>query len=378
MKAAKYETSTGALAAYLGGKPKGAFLCDLYTFTLAGSVQASGNTAAGSATVSGLSTTAGLYVGQKVGGPGIPAGAAVTAIGSGTVTLSAAATATATGVGLNFAAWLPLTYTTADVDVVVPYATGAVTYSSQLVYFDQLSNKAYGHWKVGLDVDTWQVIAAPSPQAVVGTQPWLAALRAGVLDGAIVAVDRAFIDNRAGMRQAPRQLSPLGVVNIFTGRVAEVDLGRSNAVISINSHLELLNVTMPRNLFQAGCRWTLFDAGCTLVAANFAVAGTLAATPGSNPISVTVAAPGGSGTYALGRILMTSGANAGFGRAITSWSPGSPASLTLRAPFPFPLASGDAFLAYPGCDKQENSCIAFNNLPNFGGQPFIPAPETAV
>lgn len=314
MKSAKYETAAGALAAYLAGRPQGAFLCDLYTFALVGS--------------------------------------------------------------LNGGA--PLTYATADVDVTLPYAS-PVTYSSKAVYFDQLDNKAYGHWKIGLDVDTWQVIASPSPQALVGGQPWLQALRAGVLDGAIVSVDRAFFDNRATPIGSGRTISPLGVVNIFTGRVAEIDLGRSNAVISVNSHLELLDVSMPRNLYQAGCRWQLFSAGCTLQAAGYAVTGSVAAAAGStNVITVTVAAPGGSGTYALGRLVMNSGQNAGFARSIRAWVPGTPASLTLLAPFPYPLAAGDGFTAYPGCDKQLNSCIAFGNEANFGGAPFVPAPETAV
>ena len=243
------------------------------------------------------------------------------------------------------------------------------------------TNKAYGHWKIGLDVDTWQVIVAPAPNATIGGQAWLAALRAGALDGAVVAIDRAFFDNRgAGMPQAPATISPMGVVNVFTGRVAEIDLGRSNAVISINSHLELLGLNMPRNLYQAPCRWTLFDAGCTLAAASFAVSGTVASdqAAGANPIGVTVSAPGGSGTFALGRVTLSSGQNAGFSRGIRSWISGSPASLKLIAPFPFPLASGDAFAAYPGCDKQENTCIGFGNLKNFGGMPFIPAPETAT
>jgi hypothetical protein len=315
MKSAKYEASAGALASFLASKPQAAFLCDLYTFTLVGSLN---------------------------GG-------------------------------------VPLTYTTADVDVTVPYAS-TVTFSSKAVYFDQLDNKAYGHWKIGLDVDTWQVIAAPSPQAAIGGQPWLQALRAGVLDGAIVSVDRAVFDNRSGgVMEAPVPLTPLGVVNIFTGRVAEVDLGRSNAVISINSHLELLNVNMPRNLYQAGCRWPLFGAGCTLSAASFAMTGSVAApATATNVVSVHATAPAGSGTYALGRVVMTTGQNAGFARSIRFWVPGSPASFTLLAPFPYALASGDAFTAYPGCDKQLNSCLAFGNTANFGGAPFVPAPETAV
>lgn len=56
-----------------------------------------GTTANGAAAVTGLGSTAALYVGQPVAGPGIPAGAMVATIDSPTqVTLSAPATATGT------------------------------------------------------------------------------------------------------------------------------------------------------------------------------------------------------------------------------------------------------------------------------------------
>jgi len=338
VKPAKFETSAGALAAFLASRPASVMLCDLYTFAPIGSIN---------------------------GGA-------------------------------------PLLYTTADVDIVVPYAAGTplvttgpplaaaplaagpTRYSSSGVYFDQLQNKAYGHWKAGLDVDTWQVICTPSPQATIGGQPFLAALRARALDGAVAAVDRAFIDNRDGVGYAPA-LSPLGVVNVFTGRVAEIDLGRSNAVISINSHLDLLSQNMPRNLYQSGCRWTLFGAGCNLDASSFAIAGSVASDPaaGSNQLSIwLVSYPGGSGSFTLGHIVMTGGANAGFSRSIRSWIKGgvgaSPGTLALMAPFPFRVATSDTFIIYPGCDKQLSTCNAFGNAPNFGGMPFIPAPEMSA
>lgn len=316
MKTAKYESSGGALLAYLAGKPKSAAVCDLYTFQFAGSIN---------------------------GG-------------------------------------IPLTFATSDVDIVVPYAA-PVTYSSKLLYIDQIANKAYGHWKVGVDVDTWQVVMTPTSQATIGGQPFLQAIRAGALDGATILVDRAFFDNRpGGLPQGASSLTPLGVVNIFTGRMAEIDFGRSAAIISINSHLELLNVQMPRNLFGASCRWTVYSPGCTLNKATYAQTGSLAAAAAatSNTLSVTVSAPAGSGTYALGYIQVTSGPNAGFTRLIRSWVAGTPATFTLIAPFPYAFAGGEIFTAYPGCNRQLNTCALFGNTINFGGEPFIPAPETAL
>ena len=60
-----------------------------------------GDTTTGSVTITGVSGTAGLVVGQVVSGAGIPSGATIDSIGSGTVTLSAAATATASAVSVT-------------------------------------------------------------------------------------------------------------------------------------------------------------------------------------------------------------------------------------------------------------------------------------
>ena len=278
-----------------------------------------------------------------------------------------------------------LRYATGDFDVQIP--SPLTTWSSKGVRFDIGGNKALGHWKVGLDVDTWTVQAMPrisDPVAgaypdLIGGQPFLSAIRGGALAGAEVQVDRAFFT--AWPVRPAAFANPIGIVTIFYGRVAEVTAGRSAAVISINSHLELLGVQMPRNLFQAGCSHTLFGAGCnvsgSLPAASFAVSGTASSCVG-NLLNATLAAPSGSGTYALGRVVFTSGRNNNFSIAVRSWIPGSPAQLTLMKPPPFAVANGDTFTAYPGCDKQFSTCQAFGNSVNFGGETQIPAPEVAA
>lgn len=87
-----------------------------------------------------------------------------------------------------------LRYTTSDLDVTVPYAPTPLTWDSRTALFDQFASKSYGHWKVELDVDTWQVVVSPRPGTVIGNQPWLAACAAGALDGATATVDRVYWD----------------------------------------------------------------------------------------------------------------------------------------------------------------------------------------
>ena len=278
-----------------------------------------------------------------------------------------------------------LRYSTADVDI----GYSGHTWVHGAPPFDTQGQRSTGHWKVGLDTDTWSCVI--SPRAVdpitgaafpdkIGGVPWLSAVRGGALDGAVVQVDRAHFPTWPSFPLAG-PAAPTGVVNIFTGRVATVDCGRTAAIISLNSHLELLDVQSPINLYQAGCRHTLFDSGCALSASAFGVTGTAAAGSTAAAVISTASAPGGSATFALGRIVFTSGQNAGFSRSVRVWTPpssGAGGNFTLLSPFPFPVAAGDTLVAYPGCDKQQATCTAFGNISNFGGEPYIPPPETSV
>lgn len=283
--------------------------------------------------------------------------------------------------------------TTADVDVTHggnTYAAGRPPIDVNTATGSGVSGtttagqKATGHWKTGLDVDTWQVTVMP--RAVdpltgelfpdkIGNQGWLAAARAGLLDGAWVQVDRAYWAAWPDVWVNPLPASYV-LAKHFVGRVSSPVIDRGSVVLNIVSPLDMLKQQSPRRLFGAGCRYTLYGPGCGLAKTDFQQAGTITgAGDAANQVVVSLPTPGGSGTYALGRLFVTGGANAGIVRFIRSVS-GS--TLTLMAPLPFPVAAGDAIVAYPGCDKTQASCTAFDNLVNFGGQPYIPAPETAV
>ena len=267
------------------------------------------------------------------------------------------------------------------------WAYGGHTWGHSAPLVDTPGSRPTAHWKVGLDVDTWQFALIPRPvdpttgaawPDTIGGVPWLQAIAAGVLRGATVSVDRAYLPAWPVFPRS-RSLAPVGVINIFTGRVAAIDLERTAAHISLNSHLDLLSAQMPRNVFQAGCDLTLFSPRCTLAAASFAVNCTATSASSAAAPVAAVGAPGGSGTYALGRVIFTSGQNATFQRSIRSYSTsGGVTHFGLIAPLPFPVMAGDTFTAYPGCDKKYATCGAFGNQANFRGTDRIPAPETAV
>jgi uncharacterized phage protein (TIGR02218 family) len=260
-----------------------------------------------------------------------------------------------------------LYYCGGDSDVVWNGVTWSAGKSSG-PYFDRKDNKAKCHWKVGVEVDTLVFDVLPGTSTVLG-EPFLSAVRQGVFDGAEMTLYRAFMPTYGN--------TAAGTVVMFVGRVAEIDAGRSLATFSVNSHLELLNLEMPRNLYQAGCVNTLFDASCALSMASFAVNGTVQL---ASATEITVASSmGAAGYFALGSITFTSGANAGISRSVKNYGVTPTVTFELISPFPVIPLAGDTFTAYPGCDKQQSTCtVKFRNLANFRGFPYVPENSTAV
>lgn len=244
-------------------------------------------------------------------------------------------------------------------------------YTSGGPLVDRQQNRAKAHWINTLQVDTWICDFLPRASDQVNGQPFMTAVRQGVFDGAELQVERAFMPSYGNLSA--------GTVVIFVGRVVEIDFGRNTATIQANSHLELLNQNMPRNLFQPGCVNTLGDASCGVTLASYTLSGSAAS--GSTASLVNAggfAQP--SDYFDQGVLGFTSGANAGVARSVKQYTQGSPSSFALLSPLPNPPATGDTFTVYPGCAKDfsPNGCPKFSNLANFRGTPFVPVPETAV
>jgi hypothetical protein len=287
-------------------------------------------------------------------------------------------------------------YTTADFPINCGSGTNAGglpqpsgVYSPVGVRVDQRSSKTQAHWKVGLDADQWTVVMMPRPfdlvtgatfPDMIGSVPFLQALQAGAWDAADVQVDRAYFSSVPTWPMPAGGAVPVGTITIFAGLVAEVDTTDAVAVVTINDYRSLTSFSMPRHYFQGMCRHQLFDVGCNangnMNPATFAVSCTAGA--GSTQSSIVI--PGitppanSSGTFSLGKLQFTSGLNENFWGFIKQWDGVS--TLSLIVPMPFSVAPGDTFVAYPGCDKTEATCTAFNNFPQFGGEPLIPVPET--
>ncbi|EPT3443578.1 DUF2163 domain-containing protein, partial [Neisseria gonorrhoeae] len=187
-----------------------------------------------------------------------------------------------------------------------------------------------------------------------------------VLDGARVRIDRVFFD--AGLR-------PVGAVNIFSGRVSDVSGGRSSVKVDVKSDIELLNVSSPRNIYQAGCMRTLYDDGCKVNREKFTVNGRVTENSRTGTVlKHNLTQP--DGWFSQGVIKFAGGRNAGLSRTVKAHG-GNTFELALR--LPYPPQAGDAFKVYPGCDKRRDTCKdKFDNIVHFRGFPFIPSADTVV
>lgn len=209
--------------------------------------------------------------------------------------------------------------------------------------------------------------SAETPTTIGGV-PIIQFISKGGLTNARVVLERLFcsIDN-----------VPVGTLVIFSGRVGAVDGGRHVKTVQVLSDLELLNVMVPRDVFQAGCKNTLFDQWCTLSRAAYTSTSTASGPTDVTQTTFAIALTQADGYFDLGVVTMTSGANAGISRTVKHNV--HAASLTVVNPWPYPVVTGDAFSIVPGCDKTQATCTSkFSNVIHFRGEPYIPAPDTVT
>lgn len=219
---------------------------------------------------------------------------------------------------------------------------------------------------IGVEVDTLEIEMTAQSQHTLNGVPWLAAIRAGALDGARVVADKLFT--------AAWGSAAYATVSRFGGRVAGVELGRTSAKLTVKSDLELLNKKMPCNLYQPSCPNTLYDSSCGLTKASYGAASTVAS--GSSLSQINCGLAQSAGYFNQGTLTFSSGPNSGLSRTIRSYSPGV---ITLAMPLLTPCGVGNTFTAYAGCDRTQATCTGkFNNLVNFRGQPYVPVPESTL
>lgn len=259
-----------------------------------------------------------------------------------------------------------------DLDTDVYY--GGVVWKSNSLRFEGLQRKV----GIGVSVDEQTVKIWASPTDTLFGANFLTGVEEGLLDGAVLVRYRIvwpFSTGNAAVDVQPPN-PPIAVWPLFTGYISTISKGGvSHIELKVKSALTKLNVNMPRNYFQPGCLWTLFDQGCTLSKAAFAVTGTINTGATSQIIPIfggiaTAVGADGNPQYAQGKLVFTSGVNEGLQVLIDDNDTNNLYLAYLLNAVP---SAGDTVIYYPGCSKTFATCGAkFNNTGNFRGFDKVP------
>jgi uncharacterized phage protein (TIGR02218 family) len=240
---------------------------------------------------------------------------------------------------------------------------------------------------IGIQSDELDVRIYPAPTDLLGTASWEQAVWQGQFDGATVQLERAFMPTWG-------DTSP-GTVVLFAGRVSDLEASRTMVQLKVRSHLDLLNIEMPRRLWQPSCNHNFGDAMCGYDRVNGKNAdgaatgiGALTFACAARSTATLLLGSPATGQYYQGTVIGLTGANTGQRRTITGIVTNQ---IAVKLAFLSTPAAGDQFQVLPGCDRTlttcgdvfQNSRVTSNghqagNAERFGGFPFVPPAENAI
>jgi uncharacterized phage protein (TIGR02218 family) len=162
-----------------------------------------------------------------------------------------------------------------------------------------------------------------------------------------------------------------------TGFVGEVKRSDGNFTAEVRGLGKAFDEERGR-LYTASCSADLGDARCGVTPSSSTA--TVAATDGRLAITAPALSGYGDGYLTGGRLVFTTGGNAGFITEIRNHRvDGATVALLLWQAAPQPIAPGDAFTAQAGCDKRFATCLGkFGNGVNFRGFPHLPGNDFII
>lgn len=162
----------------------------------------------------------------------------------------------------------------------------------------------------------------------------------------------------------------------WKGRLASLKPGVAQLTLSFESIFTSMRRPGLRARYQRTCRYALYGRGCRLKMENFALDGTATAVSGDT-VTVAAATERPNGWWVGGMIRGPDN--------VLRWILGHAGNqLTLSRPLEsigkaIAATGAAAVKLYPGCDHNRETCqTKFNNLPNFGGFPWIPSKNPMV
>lgn len=159
------------------------------------------------------------------------------------------------------------------------------------------------------------------------------------------------------------------------GYVGEVrtDISGLKFTVEIVGLTDKLAGTITEQYTQT-CRASLGDERCQFDLESIAVSGTV---EGITPDGIVIsdsARTEEAGWFAFGRVVFNTGEAAGKQREVVASNKGM---FALVQQMPKPVAVGDTYTLYPGCNRRLATCrVKFHNAINFRGEPLVPDPNT--
>lgn len=209
-----------------------------------------------------------------------------------------------------------------------------------------------------LDVDNMEVEGMLSAATITDAD-----LMAGLWDYAAFTIMRVNYQDLA-----------LGHEVMRAGTLGNVKTGRRHFTCELRGLAQPLHQTLGR-IYAPACDADLGDARCGVTLASFTVTGTATAVASQSAFTDSVRAEAAD-YFNFGLLTFTTGANAGYSMEVKDFGAGA---FTLQQAMPNPIAVGDAYSVYAGCDKLLATCIAkFSNVANFRGFPHVPGMDRMV
>lgn len=263
----------------------------------------------------------------------------------------------------------PLRYTTAQRTVSlfpIDNDTFLSNYTSDQVKVSGLSMKA----GIGVEVDEQTLRMDWEEDFVYYGMSMGQAIRYGRMDGSTVRRDRYFAADW-GKPNVP--VDWIAGVQMFSGRFSTVDrVSRSFAEFKVKSSLILLNMRMPRNLYQAMCNNIFGDPVCGVN--RQALETSTAVGVGSD--ALTIYTPDAVARHKYGTVHFEDQFNVTQVRTIKESYPGD--RVVLVNPLDWAPGIGEVIKLYPGCPRNFEACeTLYANTSQYRGFPFVPTPETA-
>ena len=152
----------------------------------------------------------------------------------------------------------------------------------------------------------------------------------------------------------------------WKGRVVGAKAGGNQVDVECESVFTSIKRPGLRARFEYGCRHALYLRGCNVNREVYKTSGAVLSISGGLAVAVAGAALKPEGYFTGGMLVSASGASRFIVGHVGD-------VVTMSRPLA-ELSGATAVDLYPGCDHLKETCkIKFNNLPNFGGFPYIPS-----